>query len=111
MRLVLLSFLVLLASCGEDSKVEPREQYWTDELSSFFKEERTLTELHTWLREHDVYYVFDSNDVEGGEWHVELERINLNEIVCESWFFFLEVSFGESEQIDSYSLEQMGVCL
>ena len=82
MRLVLLSFLVLLASCGEDSKVEPREQYWTDELSSFFKEERTLTELHTWLREHDVYYVFDTSDVEGDEWRVELERILLNEIVC-----------------------------
>ena len=111
MRHLVLVFAVLLSSCGSDSKVEPREEYWTNELSSFFEEDRTLTQLHTWLRDHNVYYVFDPNDVQDGKWRVELERIQLDEVVCESWFFYLNVGVEESGHIESYSLDSTGVCL
>lgn len=111
MRHLLLAITILLVGCGSYSAVEPREKFWTNELSVFFEEERTLTQLHSWLREHDVYYVFDPSEVVDGAWRVELERVLLNEVVCESWFFYLDVAVEEAGRIESHSLEQMGVCL
>jgi len=111
MRYLLYALGLLIAGCGGDSKVLAREQYWTQELTSFFEDDRTLTQLHAWLRGHDVYYAFDPKDVADGKWSVELERIVLNEIICESWFLFLDVTVDDIGRIESYALEQTGVCL
>lgn len=103
--------LTILIGCGGNNNVDEREVYWTDELARFFETERNLSDLHPWLRMHDVYYTFDDSDIVDEVWRVQLEWILLDELVCESWFFFLDVTVDKSNQIKEYSLEQQGICL
>jgi hypothetical protein len=59
--------LIGLAGCGGGVKADEREAYWASELGEFFVNERNLSELHPWLREHDVYYTIQESDIVDGE--------------------------------------------
>ena len=91
--------------------VEERNEYWSSEIDFFFAHDRSLDELHSWLRNHNVYYTFEDSDIVDGKWRVGLEQIQLDGIVCEKWAFYLEVAVDDSREVQSHLLEQMGVCL
>ena len=103
--------LLILSGCIYGDRVGPREQYWTTELGLFLQEDRSLRDLHSWLRDRDVRYTFEDGDVVDGYWRVPLERIAADGLVCESWQLYLDVAVDPSGDVRSHSLEKAGVCL
>ena len=110
-RKILLPFLLLLlAGCGPNTEVAEREEYWKAEAASFFEVERELSELHSWLREHEVYYTFEESEIIDGNWTKGLEKIYDDSSICDPWTILLTVSLVDSGEILEYSISRLGTC-
>ena len=106
-------FLLLslaLSGCGPNAEVTEREEYWTAEAASFFKAERRMSELHSWLREHEVYYTFEESEIIDGRWAKGLEKVYVDSSVCDPWTILLTVTVGDSDEILEHSVRRLGSC-
>lgn len=114
-RHLLLAFALCVIVLGEGCAREPeqltaRDRYWSREVREFLSSPRSLDDLHSWLREHQVYYTFDDTDVVNGHWVAGLETIYPDTLLCEFWRFTLDVTVDEARKIAAYSLARIGAC-
>ena len=114
-RHLLLAVALFLIVLGEGCAREPeqltaRDRYWSREVREFLSSPRSLDDLHSWLREHQVYYTFDDSNVVNGHWVAGLETIYPDTLFCEFWRFTLDVTVDEAREIAGYSLARVGAC-
>lgn len=110
-KIVLLLVLVATAGCRESQEVEEREAYWTAEAEQFFQSPRDMADLHSRLREQQIYYTFDHNEIADGQWVVSVETIYVDGIVCESWSIRLAVTVNDDGNILAHKVDKAGRCL
>lgn len=101
----------ILGACVRSPQVEERIAYWKSETDRFFRDHRNLVEVHSWLRQQDIYYTFDQGDVANGEWTVGLEKVYIDSFNCEWIDIRLHLSVTDTNQISEYRLEEGGPCL
>ncbi|NNE33605.1 MAG: hypothetical protein HKN13_00100 [Rhodothermales bacterium] len=108
---VIVVLALLVTGCKSEDILAEREAYWTGELAVFFSESRTLAELRSWLREHEVIYTFDEQEVVDGEWSVVLEQVDGDGLVCAFWLARLEVKIQSGGMISDHAFSKEGMCL
>ena len=112
MRIVLpISAIFLLFGCDQISKVDERKEYWSGEVESFFAAERTLQELHSWLRSHSVIYTFEESDVVDGRWTMTLEKVYVENWRCEWIDIQIGVSVDDSLAITGHKMTEHRACM
>ena len=109
--IVLFLVLIAIAGCSKNQEVEEREAYWTAEAEQFFQSPRDMADLHSWLREKQVYYTFDHNEIADGQWVKSVETIYVDSIVCESWSIRLAVTVNDDGNILAHNVDKAGRCL
>ena len=107
-RLILTALLVVHSGCVSGNSIDERYDYWNSKLTTFFEVNRSFSELSQWLVDHSIEHGMILSE---GIQLIRLEDVELNEVVCKSWHFDLEVSVSADGTIQGYSLEQAGVCL
>ncbi len=110
-KFVLFLVLVTVAGCSKNQDLEERESYWTAEADQFFQSPRNMGELHSWLREKQVYYTFDDDEIADGQWVKWLETIYVDGFVCETWSIRLTVSVSDDGVILAHKVDKAGRCL
>ena len=110
-KFVLLFVLVAIAGCSKNQEVEEREVYWKEEADRFFQSPRDMADLHSWLREKQVYYTFEDSEIADGQWAKGVEEIYVDGIVCESWTILLTVTVGDGGEILAHKVHKAGTCL
>jgi hypothetical protein len=99
------------SGCGGNGEVERREEHWKTEADSFFRSPRNMGDLHSWLRERQVFYTFEKEEVVDGVWAKVLERIYVDGFVCESQVVLLTVTVSDAGEILTYSVSKGGTCV
>ena len=103
---------VILASCRGDARVDDRRGYWESEVKLFFSDDRSLDELHSWLREREIYYTFDSEDILDDVWTVTLEKVYVDTFRCEWINIDLRVNIASQVYLGRwYEVAVSGNCL
>lgn len=110
-RLPLLLVLLAISGCARYGEVSEREEYWKAEAESFFQSPRNMNDLHSWLRERQVFYTYEDHEIVDGEWAQVLEKIYVDGIVCESWAILLRVTVGGEGEVLTHSVRSSGTCL
>jgi len=105
------SVLFLLVSCGPIPQVDARKQYWSGEIESFFGTERTMQEVHSWLRSHNVIYTFDESDFINGSWTMTLEKVYVENWRCEWVDIQIVVSVDDSLSVEGHDMTEHRVCM
>lgn len=110
-RFVFVSILYLLVSCGPIPQVDERNRYWSVEVESFFATERTMQEVHSWLRSHNVIYTFDESDIINGSWTMTLEKVYVENWRCEWVDIQIVVSVDDALSVVGHEMAEQQVCL
>jgi len=110
-RFVLVSVLLLLASCGPIPPVDERKEYWSGEVETFFATERTMQEVHSWLRLHNVVYTFDESDIIDGSWTMTLEKVYVENWRCEWVDIQIVVSVDDALSVEGHEMTEHRVCM
>ena len=103
--------LVAITGCNKNHEVEEREVYWKAEAEQFFQSPRDMADLHSWLREKQVFYTFEDSDIAGGQWVKGVEKIYVDGFVCESWTILLTVTVNNDSEILAHKIDKAGPCL
>jgi hypothetical protein len=110
-KIVQILVLIAIVGCSKNQEVEEREAYWKAEAEQFFQSPRDMVDLHSWLREKQVYYTFDHNEIADGQWVKWVETIYVDGIVCESWSIRLSVTVNDNGNILAHKVDKAGRCL
>ncbi len=110
-RFVLVSVLLLLVSCGPIPQVDERKQYWSGEVESFFATERTMQDVHSWLRSHSVIYTFDESDIIDGNWTMTLEKVYVENWRCEWVDIQIVVSVDDALSVEGHEITEHRICM
>jgi hypothetical protein len=100
----------LVAACGPIQQVENRVEYWSAESNRFFAEPRTMQDVHSWLRSHEIIYTFDDADTVDGNWSMTLEKIYLDGWRCEYVDIKIDITVDGSRQVQDQSLRTDRAC-
>ena len=109
-RTLLILTVLGVAACGPIPQVDVRAQYWAGEANSFFDEQRTMQEVHSWLRSNNVIYTFEESDIVDGHWTMTLEKVYLDGWRCEWIDIQINVSVNDSLAIQGHDLAQKRSC-
>ena len=85
-------------------------QYWSGEADSFFDDQQTMQDVHSWLRSNNVIYTFDDSDIVNGNWSMTLEKIYLDGWRCDWVDIQIEISVDDSLQVQSHGLHKKRAC-
>lgn len=110
-RIVLLSVLLLLTSCGPIPQVDERKEHWSGEVDSFFATERTMQDVHSWLRSQNVTYTFDESDIIDGIWTMTLEKVYVENWRCEWVDIQIVVLIDDARSITGHEMTEHRVCM
>ena len=80
------------------------------ETSLFIRGRVTLDDLHTWLREHQVFYTFEDSDIADGNWRMTVETVYPEGLRCEFVNIVLHVQLDESQVIQSFYYDFEDAC-
>jgi len=111
LRFVLVSVLLLLASCGPIPQVDERKKHWSGEVETFFASERTVQEVHSWLRSHNVIYSIDESDINDGSWTMTLEKVYVENWHCEWVDIQIVVSIDDALSVTGHEMTEHRVCM
>lgn len=109
--IVLLSVLLLLASCGPIPQVDERKEHWSGEVESFFASERSMPDVHSWLRSHSVIYTFDESDIIDGSWTMTLEKVYVENWRCDWVDIQIVVSVDDALSVTGHEMTEHRACL
>lgn len=70
-----------------------------------------MADLHSWLREKQVYYTFEDSETEDGQWVKGVEKIYVDGLACESWTIQLTVTVNDEDKILAHKVDKAGTCL
>ena len=104
-------FLSALSGCGPDPVVVQHQDVWLSEANSFFQDQKSLSDIHPWLRKQNVIYAFDSGEVVDGSWNVTLEKLYLDSFRCEWKDIRLYVTVDDARIVTAHSVSSDGPCL
>ena len=104
-------FLSALSGCGPDPEFVQRQDVWLSEASSFFQDQKSLSDVHPWLRKQNVIYTFDNRDVVDGSWNVTLEKLYLYSFRCEWKDIRLYITVDDAGIVTAHSVSSDGPCL
>ena len=109
-RFLLVPILLILAACGPIPQVDGRMQYWAGEVDALFDDQRTMQEVHSWLRSNNVIYTFSETDIVDGSWTMTLEKIYLDGWRCDWIDIQINISVDDTLTVQSYGLSQNRAC-
>ena len=102
---------IFLAGCGPIPEVEERVEYWTLESSEFLRGVVTIDDIHPWLRERGIIYIFDDDHIVNGSWTVTLEKLYPNTFRCEWVDIVLMIDFDDENRVRSSFVDLSHACL
>ena len=104
--------MLLAGGCSQNEDVNRQVIAWENKTNAFFEEKKTLENLHSWLREQNVYYTFHNSEVKNGDWAVGLETINVDTFRCERVKVILNVTMNSEGVINTHNVYlDEGACL
>jgi hypothetical protein len=110
-RFVPISVLFLLVACGPIPQVDERKEHWSGEVESFFAAERTMQEVHSWLRSHNVIYTFEESDIVDGRWAMTLDKVYVENWRCEWIDIQIVVSVDDALTVTGHEMTEHRVCM
>ena len=76
----------------------------------FFSEARTLQDVHSWLRSHNVIYTFEDSDITNGEWSMTLEKVYFDGWWCDWVDIKVDVTLDDVQQVQDHGLSLKRAC-
>ncbi len=105
---VLLS--LTLASCLPNEQIRDRFEYWSAESNAFFSEPRTLRDVHSWLRSHNVIYTFEDADIADGDWSMTLEKVYFDGWWCDWVNINVDITVDDSKLVQDHGISIKRAC-
>ena len=105
MRIIVSLLLLSCISCGADSAVESKREHWSRVTESLNAERPARTVI---LEKYSEFVV--PKGAKENELFLK-DTLELNNLVCKSWSYMVQIIFEESGVLESARMTDAGMCL